>query len=89
MFSMVKTMLNIAFATFFASCFAKNLGNQHIEAIKTFLQYLKGFNKWKISYCGQNKLLVKDYSDSDWAIDKENRKSTSGFIFILNSGPVS
>lgn len=33
--------------------------------------------------------MVEGYSDSDWAGDKNDRKSTSGFIFMLNGGPVS
>ncbi len=34
-------------------------------------------------------LFLEGYSDSDWAWDKDDRKSTSGFIFMLNGGPVS
>ncbi len=37
----------------------------------------------------QEDLLVKGYSDSDWAGNKESRKSTFGFIFMLNGGLVS
>lgn len=33
--------------------------------------------------------MVQQYSDFDWAGNKKNRKSTTGFIFILNKGPVS
>ena len=89
MFSMVEMRPNIAFTTSIASCFAKNPGHQHTEAVKTILQYLKGSNKRGITYGGQSKLLVKGYSNSDWVGDKESRKSTSGFIFMLNGGPVS
>lgn len=45
MFSMIETKPNIAFVTFVASRFAKNLGHQYTEAVKTILQYLKGSNK--------------------------------------------
>lgn len=89
MFSMVETRPDIVFATSIASRFAKNLGHQHTEAVKTILRYLKGSRERGITYGGQNKLLVEEYSDSDWAGDKESRKSTSSFIFILNGGPVS
>lgn len=41
MFLMVETRPNIAFATFVASRFAKSPNHQHIEAVKTLLQYLK------------------------------------------------
>lgn len=42
MFSMVETRPDIAFAPSIASHFAKNLGHQHTEAVKTILRYLKG-----------------------------------------------
>lgn len=34
-------------------------------------------------------MLVEGYSDSDWAGDGGGRRSASGFIFMLNGGPVS
>ena len=89
MFSIVETRPDIAFAISIASRFAKNPGHQHIEDVKSILQYLKGSNKQGITYGGQNKLLVQGYSDSDWAEDRKSQKSNSGFIFILNGGLVS
>lgn len=89
MFSMVETRPDIAFAISIASRFAKNPSRQHTEALKTILRYMRGSRKRGITYGGHDKLLVEGYSDSDWAGDKESRKSTSGFIFMLNGGPVS
>ena len=89
MFSMVETRPDIAFATSVASRFAKNPSHQHTEAVKTILRYLKSSRERGITYGGQDQILVEGYSDSDWAGDKESRKSTSGFIFMLNGGPVS
>ena len=88
-FSMVETRPDIAFATSVASRFAKNPSHQHTEAVKTILRYLKGSKDQGITYGGQSKPKLEGYSDSDWAGDKEGRKPTSGFIFILNGGPVS
>ena len=88
MFSMVKTRPDIAFATSVASRYAKNPSHLHIEAVKTILKYLKGFKDRGIVYGGET-LDIEGYSDSDWAGDKESRKSTSGYIFMLNGGPVS
>lgn len=62
-FSIVEIRPNIVFATFVASCFAKNLGHQHTKVVKTILQYLKGLNKREIIYSDQSKLLVEGYSD--------------------------
>ncbi len=88
-FSMVETRPDIAFATSITSRYAKNPSHQHTEAVKTILRYMKGSKHRGITYGGQEKLLVEGYSDSDWAGDLKSRKSTSGFIFMLNSGPVS
>lgn len=89
MFSMFETRPDIAFAISIASRYAKNPSHQHTEAVKTILKYMKGSKHRGITYGGQEKLLVEEYSDSDWAGDLESRKSTFGFIFMLNGGPVS
>lgn len=86
---MVETRPYIAFAISIISCFIKNPGYKHIEVVKTILQYLKGSRKCGIIYGDQNELSIEEYSDFDWASDKESRKLTLDFIFILNRGPVS
>lgn len=45
----------------------------------------------EIIYSGDKEgdLTIRGYSDSDWARDHAIRKSTSGFIFMLNGGLVS
>ena len=89
MFSMVETRPDIAFATSLVSRFAKNPSHQHTEAVKTILKYLKGSKHRGITYGGDEELKIEGYSDSDWAGDKESRKSKSGFIFMLNGEPIS
>lgn len=42
-----------------------------------------------ITYGGREELRVEGYSDCDWTGDKESRKTTSGFIFMMNGWPVS
>ena len=86
---MVETRPDIAYATSVASRFAKNPFHQHTKAVKTILRYLKGSRDRGITYGGEKELRVEGYLDSDWAGDKESQKSTSGFIFMLNRGPVS
>lgn len=50
MFSMIKIRPEIAFATFVASWYTKNLNHFHIKDVKTILRYLKGFKNWGIVY---------------------------------------
>lgn len=87
MFSMVETRPDVAFAISVASRYAKNPSHLHIEAVKTILKYLKGSKDQGIVYKGGT-LDIEGYSDSDWAGDKKSKKSTSGYIFMLNGGPV-
>lgn len=58
-FSIVETKPDITFAISIASRFTKNLGRQHIEAVKTILRYLKDSREQSIIYSRQRKLLVE------------------------------
>lgn len=61
----------------------------HLGAMKRVLRYFKGTISYGIFYKqnGHKELLA--YTDSDYAGDLEDRKSTSGFLFMLSSGAVS
>ena len=61
----------------------------HLQAVKKVLRYIKGTLSYGIFYkqSGNTELLA--YTDSDYAGNLEDRKSTSGFLFVLSSGAVS
>ena len=58
---------------------------------KGCLRYLKGTKTEKMVFRKSEKLELTGFSDSDWAGNIDNRKSTSGFCFKLNnsSGAIS
>ncbi|BBN68061.1 transposable element gene, partial [Prunus dulcis] len=61
----------------------------HYQAAKRVLRYLKGTVDYGLFYKkGKSNELV-GFSDSDYAGDLEDRKSTSGHVFMLSSGAVS
>ncbi|XP_039120642.1 secreted RxLR effector protein 161-like [Dioscorea cayenensis subsp. rotundata] len=61
----------------------------HLQAAKHVLRYIKGTTTFGVFYRqGGNHQLV-GYSDSDYAGDVEDRRSTLGFQFLLSSGVVS
>ena len=60
----------------------------HFQAAKRVLQYLKGTCDLGILYRkGGDELIA--YTDNDYARDLDDRRSTSGYVFMLNSGAVS
>ncbi|UYV80029.1 hypothetical protein LAZ67_18001468 [Cordylochernes scorpioides] len=64
-----------------------NPGQTHWTAIKNVFRYLKATPQLGILYASHQELT--GYSDSDYARDIDSRKSTTGYIFMLNHGAVS
>ncbi len=60
----------------------------HIVAVKRVFRYIKGTASFCIKFSPTDGQLVS-YTDSDWANDTESRRSTSGFVVTLGSGPIS
>ncbi|CAI0547259.1 unnamed protein product [Linum tenue] len=72
------------------SRFMESPTRQHLLAAKRVLRYLKGSADSGIWYRkgdGEDKLL--GYTDSDYAGDVDDRRSTSGYVFFLAGGAVS
>lgn len=67
MFSMVETRLDITFAMFIVSRFAKSSSWQYIEVAKIMMQYFKAIKILSITYSKEKKgnLSIKGYSDLD------------------------
>ena len=54
------------------------------------LRYIKGSLEYKLTFRKSKKgLKIVGHSDSDWASTKEDRRSTTGYVFTLNEdGPL-
>jgi hypothetical protein len=63
-------------------------GPTHVVAAKGVLRYLKGTTHLGVSYSATPTPL-QGYCDSDYAGDLDGRKSTTGWIFTKNGGPIS
>lgn len=61
----------------------------HWEAAKRVLRYLKGTRDLGITYHASDDGSPTGYSDSDWATDPTDRKSTSGYVFMYAGGAIS
>ncbi|MCI01256.1 copia-type polyprotein [Trifolium medium] len=61
----------------------------HIAAAKRVMRYLKGTLDLGILYKRNESMKLLGWSDSDYAGDLDDRKSTSGYVFMLGSCSIS
>lgn len=62
---MVEICINIAFAIFIISCFAKNLNSEHFNVIDQILQYLARSVDKKVKFREKKKLKLINYFNSN------------------------
>ena len=78
----------ISYATSYLSRFMDKATNSHWKMAMRILRYLKGTSNHGIIYQKSSQPL-QAFSDSDFAGDLNDRKSTSGFVFIIDGGAIS
>lgn len=61
----------------------------HLLAAKRILRYLQGTRDFGLVYKKSEKSNLLGYTDSDYAGDRDDRKSTSGYAFMFGSGAIS
>ncbi|CAI5714757.1 unnamed protein product [Peronospora destructor] len=91
MYLMVGTRPDLAAAVGTLSQFAAGPCPTYWQALKRVLRYLQATPTHGIRFygtgAGSGKLI--GYSDADWAGDIETRRSTRGYVFVLNDGCIS
>ena len=61
----------------------------HLQAAKRILRYLKGMAELGIAYKRTGEESLVGFADSDYAGDTDDRKSTSGCVFMIGDGATS
>ncbi|WJZ96898.1 hypothetical protein VitviT2T_015544 [Vitis vinifera] len=61
----------------------------HYAAVLRILRYLKGTIFHGLFYSTQSPLVLRAFSDADWAGDPTDRRSTKGYCFLLGSSLIS
>lgn len=85
---LVFTKPNIAFSFHQFSQFMQALIEPHFTTVKRILQYLKGSLYIGITYT-KREMVLKSFSDVDWAGDPNDRRSTTGLVMFLDNNPIS
>lgn len=83
------TRPDLAFVASALSRFCANPGPTHWKIAKRVLRYLQGTLYCGIKYSESNNDKLKAYVDSDWAGDIDDRRSCSGYVFMLANGPIA
>jgi hypothetical protein len=93
MYAMIATRPDITFAVTALSQFSTNPGPQHWVALKRVLRYLNGTTDYKLTYgCpGDDKNVpsLVGYCDADWGSNLDDRRSVTGYIFLLNGAAIT
>ena len=86
-YAMWCTIPDICYAMGIVSRYQSNLGLKHWESVKYILKYF-----WRTRNCmlvySRSDLMLVGYTDSNIQSDSDSRKSTSGYVFILNGGAI-
>lgn len=87
---MVCTRPDLAFTVSTLSRYMSNPGPTHWEALKWLFKYLKGTCNVGLVYKFSTEgVKLKGFTDANYAGDRDNRKSTSSYVFTLCESCIS
>ena len=85
-----KTRPDIAYATSKICQFMSNATDKHWTAAKRVLHYLQATPSYGITFKGSvEPPTLIGYADADFGGDPDDRKSTTGYVFLLCGGAIS
>ncbi|GKA13109.1 zinc finger, CCHC-type containing protein, partial [Tanacetum coccineum] len=87
---MRSTRPNVAFSQNLTSRYQQNPGKSHWTAIKNILKYLRNTKDMFLVYGDDSttKLSVTYYTDASWETDRDDLRSQTGYVFMMNGGAV-
>jgi transposase InsO family protein len=89
MYAMTCTRPDVAYALSMTSRHQASPGPEHWTAVKNILRYLNRTKNKFLVYGGQRELIAEGYTDASFMTDPDDRRSQSGYVFLLNGGAVS
>ncbi|KAL4302309.1 hypothetical protein GQ457_10G005790 [Hibiscus cannabinus] len=86
---MTVTRPDMMYVVCLLSRFMSNPTELHLQAAKRVLRYLKGTVDLGVFYQRKSKEELEAYTDSDYVGDVDDKKNTSGYVFLLSKGAMS
>ncbi|CAL2255656.1 unnamed protein product [Prunus armeniaca] len=86
---LIATRPDLMFIVSLISRYMERPTEIHLQAAKRVLRYLKGTLSFGVFYKKGGKGELVGYTDSDYAGDQDDRRSTSSYMFMTGSGAIS
>nr|XP_043615974.1 secreted RxLR effector protein 161-like [Erigeron canadensis] len=86
---LAHTRSDIAYVVGVVSQFMHQTQEEHMDAVLRIIRYLKGTIGHGVLFKVNGHLKIQKYTDVDWAGDKENRRSTSGYFSMIGGNLVT
>ncbi|GAU37106.1 hypothetical protein TSUD_278930 [Trifolium subterraneum] len=88
---LLATRPDLAYSICLVARFMDRPTDIHVAAVKRIMRYLKGTLTDGIMYkhTSNKNIELVGWSDSDYAGDVNDRKSTSGYVFMLGTGAIA
>ncbi|KAJ4807357.1 polyprotein [Rhynchospora pubera] len=86
---LTHTRPDVSYSVGVVSRFMHKPSKHHMGAAKRILRYVAGTTDFGLWYGEKTTGKLSGFSDSDWAGCCEDMKSTSGYLFVLGSSPIS
>jgi hypothetical protein len=93
---LLATRPDLAYSVCLVARFMDKPTDMHVAAVKRIFRYIRGTLAYGVMYNQQNsddknkeELKLVGWTDSDYAGDSEDRKSTSGYVFMLGKSAIS
>ena len=87
-YAVCGTRIDLSSSVSSVARFMSNPSIEHYRAVDVIFRYLAHTCDLSLRYCGNNMNLV-GLCDATWGEDLDDRKSVSGFVFLLNGAPVA
>ena len=69
--------------------YMQNLTQLHVDMCKHIFRYLRGTLDARITYDGGKNSGLIGYSDADWGKNRDNQRSTTGYVFLMADAAVT
>ncbi|HEX4706357.1 MAG TPA: reverse transcriptase domain-containing protein, partial [Candidatus Udaeobacter sp.] len=91
MYPMLGTRPDLAFSVAVLGRHSASPGPEHQHALDRVFRYLRGSSSKRLVFQrgSPNGTTLQGYVDADWASDVNDRKSTTGFVFMLGGCAIS